>query len=132
MSLWLKLLPLELSDITEYIEPKLPTLEGEQDVGEMSEDLKKLYTLWQKTLRECDQVTLDMKYEGDSEDINGRVDELGHKAQALKLLFWIAAHEELKLWSKSLGARKGYRLVIKTISEMPDLPPFLKRLFGGD
>ena len=129
MSTWLKLLPLELSEITEYVEPQTELDPQKFHVlGEMTEDLKKLYTLWFTLAKQKDEYLLAARYAKDEkeEKLNlTRAIELGEKTEVVKQIFWISLRDEFNLWNKlvidevMIGVSKGFKVVW---SERPSGP----------
>ncbi|GAI05743.1 unnamed protein product [marine sediment metagenome] len=131
MSTFIKLLPLELDEVKEYREPDMPVAEEDHIVGDMSESLKKLWTLWKQTAYTASSLTLQLRY-GEQNVSKGQIYELDAKAEALRGLFWIALNDEFELWDKiHVGVRKGFKVVWNE-EEMPHIPPFLKGLMGID
>jgi len=121
MSTWLKLLPVELGEITEkeYIEPQ-EELDPQKFhiVGEMTDDLKRLYTLWLVLSKERDECALTAKYAKDEreEKLNiAKYAELEEKTDVVKRIFWISLRDEFGLWNKldgiRVGVSKGFKVV---------------------
>ena len=110
MTTWLKLLPLELQEITDFIEPPQKVVRGDNLVGVMSDDLKKLYTLWMLVDKEAEQSKLNYRFTHKPEDEHKAL-EYGAKTEALRCLFWVCLKEEFDLWSKSIsGIREGWQV----------------------
>jgi hypothetical protein len=132
MSTWLKLLPLELSEVKDFLDPVREVKEGEQTEGPMSEGLKRLYTLWMGTAQQAAHLKVDAGY-APNDETTARADELGEKAEALGRIFWIAVKDELHLWGKpvAVGVRKGFVIISYQSGRPEDLPPFLRQMFGG-
>ncbi|NVM23790.1 MAG: hypothetical protein HWN68_18680 [Desulfobacterales bacterium] len=130
MTTWLKLLPLELQDITQFVEPFGETKRDENVAGVMSEDLKRLYTLWMSYQREAEQARLNYKYSAREEDKRTAVKNK-FKADALERIFWCCVNEEFDLWDKGCtSVRTGWQVCWAERSS-DDFPPFFKHLFGG-
>ena len=128
MSTWIKLLPLELNDISAFIEPTDKTKKGEKVVGAMSTSLKQLFTLWMSTERAAAETMLDIKYSGVTAEKKAKMGEMREKANALQSIFWIAVKDELSLWGgDTIGARTGYQIVE---FKAPPEPPFMKFFRG--
>lgn len=128
MSTFLRLLPFELQEVQEYSEPDSEVEKGDHIVGIMSDDLKKLYTLWRQFSYRASELALQLEY-GRQNVSRAEVDEIKTKAGLLGGLFWIAVSDEFGLWNrKSTGVRKGYK-VVWSDEEGPDLSSFLRRLF---
>ena len=133
MSTFVKLIPMELADIHDYQEPARDLAPEDQIVGEMSTDLKKLFTLSLAYARKTAEAKVELAFGKPSEDLHsvGRVSELEEKTKVITSVFWIAVKDELGLWDKeSIGIRKGFRVVWNENSQ-PDLGDFLRNLFGG-
>ena len=110
MTTWLKLLPLELQEITDFMDPPQKLCEGDNIVGVMSDDLKRLYTLWMLIDKEAEQAKLDYRFSHKLED-EYRALEYTSKSQALRCIFWVCLDEEFNLWSKDIsGIRKGWQV----------------------
>lgn len=122
MSTWLKLLPLELNGIeeNEFCEPETevdPT--KDHMVGEMSLDLKRIYTHWRGLRESADRAVLDAKYakgNDQREALFMRAIELHEKAEVMEDIFWISLKDEFGLWGRensdnTTGVRKGFKVV---------------------
>lgn len=134
MSTWLKLLPMELDSIQNIIEPDHPIEKNDNVVGQMSETAKKLFTLGRLLEKDASQNALDSHYCTDKAqklEREAKAGEYAAKAQAVKLLMWIGIRDELRLWGEDVGVRSGF-VVVVTKADNNDIPPFLKRLFGGE
>ena len=133
MSTFLKLLPLELNGIEpdDYVQPKAPLGNRENQVGVMSDDLKKLYTLWNNLEKDASQHLLDYKYSNRQDDLLlAKAAELGSKAEIVKGLFWVSFNDEFELWNKrNIGIREGF-IAVWYEETSPPLPPFLRGFFG--
>lgn len=129
MSTFLKLLPLELQDIQNYIEPRQEKVGGDHIVGVISDDLKKLWTLCQQYAESSAKAEAELRFGGAGEEFLGKVNELSEKAKALRDIFFIALCDEFELWDKkSTGVRKGFEVV--WTEEDDSLPPFIRRITG--
>ena len=126
-------MPLEIQEVTEYLQPQQPKEENETVIGTLPEELIKLYSLWTATSRESDRVLVELRYSRDKSLID-RYDELSDQAKVLELLFWIGVKEHFKLWgvlpkeNVQVGIRQEYQIV--KFSREDNMPPFLKGLFG--
>ena len=130
MSTFIKLLPLELAEIKEFQEPTADIEDGDHVVGDMSEDLKKLWTLWKQSAYRASELKLQLRY-GQQNVTKAQTTEAETKAEVLNIIFWIAIHDEFSLWDKeSTGVRKGYKVVWSDEAH-PGLPPFLRRIIEG-
>lgn len=134
MSTFLKLLPLELSGIKEFIEPSFKTESGDHVVGDMSDADKRLHTLGHLLEKDAAQYQLDAHYCNDpvrKEELEAKAHELKMKSGILTGLMWISIRDELGLWDKNIGVRKGFTVVERPDNDNDDLSPFLRGLFGG-
>jgi len=131
MTTWLKLLPLELQEITDFMEPPMEVEQNDNIVGVMSDDLKRLYTLWRVCTRGFEQAKLDYRFSNNNKDlVKGQ--EYKFKAEALQRIFWTCVNEEFNLWDKpETGVRKGWQVCWSDESSgEPHFPEFFRRLFG--
>lgn len=116
MSTWLKLLPLEMTTVEDFREPT-DKIDPRYDhiVGEMSDDLKRLYTLWMQIDRESERLAHEAKWESDEakkRQLVTNVYEIYKKAEILQEIFWISLKDDYQLWDKpSVGVRKNYQVV---------------------
>jgi len=131
MSTFLKLLPLELQEIKTYSEPHVEVGDNDHTVGTMSDELKKLYTLYMSYLRRAEELKLEARFGqiADTVEHSARTFEMKSKAEVLAGLFWVGVNDAFSLWTKpSSGVRKGYT-VVWSDSEDNDLSSFLQKLF---
>lgn len=132
MSTWLKFLSLELGEIADFLEPRVE-FDPREDiyVGEMIEDLKRLYTLWQNYDRVADQYLLEARHAKSENEMKSaflKAKELKERADVLENIFWISLKDEFGLWDKpSIGVRRGFVVVW---SEGRGLKDFLDFLLG--
>ena len=129
MDTFLKLLPLELGQITELIEPTDAIEDGDHVVGVVPEDLRKLYTLSLLKQKAKDEAMLEAKYASPAlrQTLTTEAHELNGKAHVLRELFRIALSDEFRLWDKPAAAvRTGWQ-VVWFEKERSD---FLSGLFG--
>lgn len=128
MSTWLKLLPLEIKDVNDLMEPTEEIREGETVVGVVSDELKKIWTLFRSLKKSADMLHVEMQYSKASTEERGKLVELMAKARALEMIFWIGALDELQLWGhqEQCAMRVGWQVVE---FKEPDFP--LKFLFGN-
>ncbi len=113
MSSWLKLLPLEMQDVVDLVEPTEELKEGETVVGVISEDLRKVYTLWQTMEKQSEILAVEIKYTKESDQNRAKLFEMKTKAKGLEMIFWIGAMDELGLWGhvEQRGIRTGWKIV---------------------
>jgi len=114
MSDWLKLLPLELSQIDNFVEPDTDMDSGDNYVGELTTELKKLFTLWRRLMEAAARTKID--YQFSKPEDRGRLRakglELEAKAKALEVIFWVCLQDEYQLWDRSnIGVRRDYKVV---------------------
>ena len=114
MSSWLKTIPIELSAIEakDFIDPGYEQEAGDKPVGEVSDDLKRLFTLARKLREISAYAAVRAKFES-SESVRGeeriRAVEFAKKAELLMEIFWICLKDEKSMWDKSqIGIRKGF------------------------
>lgn len=121
MSTWLGMLPLEIADITTLIEPTREFNEGEKVVGELSETLRKLYTLWQSTSKSAQILEVELKFHKATDEEKARLMELKTKSHALGMIFTVAVCDDLKLWgqSSSFDVRTGWKVVDIPVTSLP-------------
>jgi hypothetical protein len=133
---WLKFLPMELREIDEVIEPRGEISPGEKVIGEMTEDLKKLFTAWMLAKKRSEEFKLEAKIgTSDPEEAITNGYMWFARGDILQRMFWASVSDEFGLWKNALqdyttGVRKGFKVVIFE-DKKPDIPDFLKRLFGG-
>lgn len=129
MSTWLKLLPLEIQEVDELIEPIDEVKKGETVVGTPSDDLKKLWTLCKAGKKAAELLEVELKYARASDEERGKIAELTCKAKVMEMLFWIGVADELQLWShqEQCALRVGWQLV----EFKPPETPFPFKFFGG-
>jgi hypothetical protein len=108
------LLELDMVKDEEILEPPDEIKDGEEFAGEMSPEIKKLYTLWKNTGREAGILENDARW-GDKNinEVWGKVIELKAKAQAINMILWVAIQDDLHLWTdkSGLAIRKGFKIV---------------------
>ena len=122
MSTWFKLLPFELTEVTAFMEPIEEVKPGETPVGTVSDDLKKLYTLWRNLKKEADLLAVEFEYRKFTDEERGKISELKSKARALEMIFWIGTYDELHLWSHTAfqpDIRIGWQVVEIKPPEIP-------------
>lgn len=129
MNTWLKLLPLEIQEVLDLIEPTEEVKKNETVIGIVSDDLKKLWSLHRSAKKAAEIMQVEWKYAPASDEEHGRIVELTSKARVMELIFWIGVMEELQLWShpEQCGLRVGWQVVE---FKKPD-SPFFDLLFGN-
>ena len=132
MSTWLKLLPLEIKEVNDLGEPDTEVNIHDHIVGELSNDLRKLYTMWKKTTEVAARTKVDLLFSNSKhkEELDRRFSELSSKSEALREIFWIGVHDEHDLWSKdSVGVRRGWKVVWSDSSSGPNLRDIIGGMF---
>lgn len=132
MNEWIKLLPLEIQEVTELLSPQHSVDTTDTVIGSLPEELIQLFSLWTATAKESDRALIDLRYSPGDDALLARYDELSDKSKALQALFWIGVKEHFNLWGmagkKALGIRQNYQIV--SFAHTDNMPPFLKGLFG--
>ena len=132
MNTWLRLLPIEIQEVTERMFPQGSVDSNDMVVGTLPAELVNLYSLWTATAKESARTLVDLRYAKEDETLLARYDELSDKAKALESLFWIGVKEHFSLWGiglkEGIGIRQEYQIVKYKHSD--DIPPLLRGLFG--
>jgi hypothetical protein len=124
MSTWFKMLNMELDEITEYVDDGAPKKENETVIGEMSDEHKKLYTLWRRMQHAADIKATDLNYTSHDKRpaLILEAAELGMKAETLQKILWTAIGEDLHTWDKqNLSIRQGWIVVEFPIDQRHNL-----------
>lgn len=114
MSTWWKLIQLELDEIKNFTEPTGDVQPKETIIGEATEEIKKLYTMWQSVEKSAALEMLKYRYDGlVTDEQKGKIIELKARASIVESLFWLAVNEEYNLWphDATSGIRKGWHVV---------------------
>ena len=121
MSTWLKLLPLEISEVDELIEPIDEIKEGETVVGVVSDELKKLWTLCKAGRKSAEIFEVEQRYAPSPSQDRAKSTELLSKARAMEMIFWIGAFDELHMWGhpEQYALRMGWKVVEFKMSDSP-------------
>lgn len=133
---WLEVLRVELGaiDNDDLIEPSGDPESGEKIVGELSLELRKIYTRSQKAEAEVMRFTADArcaKNDKARDQALEKANELQNKADVLMRIMWIGIRDEFNLWAAgTVGLRKGWK-VVKPKHEPPQIPDILRKLLGG-
>jgi hypothetical protein len=130
MSTWFKLLPLEIDEVTNLIEPTDEIKDGETVAGVISDDLKKIWTLSRTLKKSAELMEVESKYSKASPQDRGKIAESMSKARALECIFWIGVIDELHLWGhpEHTELRVGWQVVE---FKPPELPMIFKFPFGS-
>ena len=121
MSTWLKLLPLEIQDVKDLLEPTEEVKQGENVVGVVTSELRKIWTLSKSLGKSAELLEVEMKYAKASTQEHGKMVELRAKARGLETIFWIGVMDELQLWghSESCALRVDWQVVEFKQPEFP-------------
>jgi hypothetical protein len=113
-TLWLNWIKIEMDLLDKIVDAPGDVTKNDKVIGTVSEPLKKLYTLWQVTEKNSDEIALKVKYgEVQLDDIITRLRELKWKGSALEAIFWTCVKEEFELWDEpSIGIRKNHTIVV--------------------
>jgi len=130
MSTWLKFLPIEIKEVDTLIEPAEEVKEGDTVVGELSDDLKKLWTLSKAVKKAAELLAVEVRYTPSAcPEEHGRVSEQATKARCLEMIFWISVLDELQMWGhpEAYALRAGWKVVE---FKQPETNPFKFLGFG--
>ena len=123
MSTWLKLLPLELTEITDLMEPTDEVQPGDTPVGIVSDELKKMYTLYREMKKSADLLVVEVEYRKATEEERGKISELVNKSKTLEMLFWVGISDDFHLWSHT-GLMPAIRVGWQVVEFKPTGLPF--------
>lgn len=98
---WLKSLPLELYECEEYADPDEELKPTDHIVGDMNENIKKLYTLFRRYASTCNEETVKLLLKSSSakDEAIPMLSTLHNKARVLELLLWTEVNETFNLFS---------------------------------
>lgn len=136
MSNWIDVIKMEIEMINagELLEPYAEASSDDHVVGDLDDDLKKIYTLalrWDKAAIEmlvsARYVNDDMRRKQDLE----KASELRRKSELLMDIFWVSIKDSFELWKNpSIGIRKGWKVVWSDANPIPPILGILGDLFG--
>ena len=136
MSNWIDVIKMEIKVIgeDELFEPHAEASSNDHIVGDLDDDLKKIYTLalrWEKVATE---MLLGARYINDDDrryqDIV-KANELHRKSEILIDIFWVSIKDTFELWQKpAIGIRKGWKVVWSDANPIPPILGILGDLFG--
>lgn len=132
-STWISNLPLELSMLNpeDYVQPEWVKKDKEIVVGEMPDDLKRVFTLFRgyQKLAAQTSVELQFAYMDQKPVALGKTNEYNSKAEVLQRILWYSINEYFDLWTHpQIGVRQEYQIVYS--DEIPP-PPMMGFQFGG-
>jgi len=131
MSTFLSLLPLELKQVSNFLEPEEEIKQGETVVGDMSNETKALYTLSRYKAKEALDIQAGLMIcRENEEEKKAAINAAKARGALLYEILWVYLRDDLNLWNagRGLALRRGFKVV--TYKESPELPPFLKDLLG--
>lgn len=124
MGTFVKMLNIEVAalEVKDLYEPDCELQPNDQKVGELSEHLIRLWTLWKMNEKVSEEKFTEAKFfRGSVEErqkvLNSAL-EFQCKAATMEMIFWLEVREETKIWDKrNLGIRKG------RIAVLFEIPP---------
>ena len=116
MSMWLKLLPLELDGVNldDIVEPENPVDETGDVIGEMDITCKKLYTLYMLNMQTADKLALDARYCKDKDkrkELTAGCIKSHMLAQALYQILFMEIRDQFNCWDMILDIKAGFKIV---------------------
>ncbi len=131
---FLTMLSLELDMLEgDILEVPDPVQDGETVRGELSLELRKLYTVWKNLGKSAGALENELHWGAPDPDKFAKVHELKTKASYINGLLWIAIMDDLHLWGlkESLAIRTGWKVISRPAQEIPPFFRFLQDLGGG-
>lgn len=129
MSKFLESMLTELKSVNNLMEPTGEIESDDHVVGEIDDDLKRMYVLARQWERMALENFLSARYASDNsmrESYMYRASELKEKNDLLMKMFWISIRDSFHLWGKSnIGIRKGWVAVWSNPS-----PPNIQQILG--
>ncbi len=124
MPSWIDLIKMEMEMEQQLFEPQTEISKIDHIVGEVDDDLKKLYCIamqWKKAADETLPAARRINVDQDQQLAKAR--ELYQKSEILQEIFWISLEDSFNLWHRrSIGVRKGWKVVWTELSEAPEMP----------
>ena len=116
MPRFLELLQRELALLSpkDFLDPGIPVRDNETEVGEMTDEQARLYTLAQQYRREAGHKRVEFEYFGGQElqNIEKEMIRLQNYAEVLNALLWASVKNEFSLWDKPcVGVRQGLKVI---------------------
>ena len=99
---FVKLLPLEMGEITQFKEPTEEVKPNEKIICEMTDDQKKLFTLVWSYRRSVIDYKTKITFEGSSPELEAKFSEAVEKAEVLWNLLWVTVKTHCGLWVKNV------------------------------
>lgn len=129
---WLRLLPMEIDSVTDLVIPSGAVGRDEKPLGEMSDGLKRLWTLSLSLKKAAALCKVERQFVTSPDEtwrLFAREHELETKAKALSYIFWISFYDELGAWGKFGAFREGWQAV----ETLPDNRPedLFRKFFTG-
>ena len=124
-STWISNLHLELSMLNpeDYIEPQWEKSGKEIVIGELPDDLKRVFTLYMIYQKAAAQSSVDMTFAivDQKQAAKGKVNENESKAAFLNRMLWHGVHDLFDLWHHPIvGVRQQYQVIYS--DEIPPPP----------
>ena len=133
--MFIDLIKIDLDSLQEkdFLEPNVPLGDGEELVGVMSTDHKKIFTLMTSTLKQSEEIKLKARFSSNElqEELFKEFSILQDKYNLLNDMFWFEVKLSYRdLHNKpSIGVRQGYKIV--WTNSTPNPMDFLRGIFGG-
>ncbi|MFH1091719.1 MAG: hypothetical protein V1742_09145 [Pseudomonadota bacterium] len=129
---WIRLIPMELDAIEEkdFIEPKNVIGEGDTEIGPMSLEAKRLWTLSQHYAKASAEARIEETF-GDSEAADHtKSNRLAGYAAEIRDIMWTVIKDDHELWDKpfTIGITRSFKVIS---SPSKSLPSFLRGLGGS-
>lgn len=128
MASWLDLLQMELGTITEeeFIEPQTAVNPVLQVVGEMTIEMKGLYSLSERYAKQVFDLESEIRFgriKRIKEEARIKMMEISQKHQTIHLILGTAVCEHFNLWDKPVVLCEGFKVTVVTKGETgPGLP----------
>lgn len=124
---WLDLVTMEAEGSEIDIEPDTEVEQTDHVVGEVSPELRKLFSISRSMQMEAEQTGLNLRYgrEKNQEAAQEKMLMLLDKSKILMQIFWSELKDVHNLWSQpAIGVRKGWKVVWSD----DDRPHFIRAL----
>lgn len=114
----LDLIQMEIENMPDgqlYKLPFLPIQKGEKVIGEIPQDLRKLWSLyvsWSKASAEEDVKAIFSSTEEEKKIHETRSCEIDHKSSLVAQILWVSVRDRFSLWEEDMiGIRDGWKIV---------------------